>query len=92
MHFLEVSINCSDEDVSKGAKELVPHIVGIWERVEAEDIDPDHIMTIIEIRGEEDSEKYNEYLNSGSYTIGISGQAYELIELAGKELAKGKVK
>jgi hypothetical protein len=48
-------------------------------------------MTIIQIRGEEDRKKYNECLsNSGSYTIGVSGQAFELIELAGKEIEKEK--
>ena len=43
--------------------------------------------------GKEDIKKIDEYLsNSGSYTIGVSGQAYELIELAGKEIKKGEVK
>ncbi|MCJ7635812.1 hypothetical protein MUP77_25900 [Candidatus Bathyarchaeota archaeon] len=91
MYFLEGAINCSDVEVSQRAKELAPHLVSIWERVKVENIDPDHIMTIIQIRGEEDRKKYNECLsNSGSYTIGVSGQAFELIELAGKEIEKEK--
>ena len=91
MCFLEMDINCSDVDISDRAKEIAPHVVSIWERVESEDIDPDHVMTIIKINGKEDIKKIDEYLsNSGSFTIGVSGQAFELIELAGKEIKKEK--
>ena len=92
MFFLEGAINSSDAEASEGARELAPHVVSIWDRVKIEDIDPDHIMTVIKIIGEEDRRKLDKLMsNRNSYTIGVSGQAFELIELAGKEIKKGEV-
>ncbi len=93
MFFLEGTINSSDAELSQGARQLAPYVASIWDRVKLEDINPEHIMTVIKIIGEEGRRKLDKLMsNSNSYTIGVSEQIFEMLNLAGKEIKKEKTK